>query len=52
MAEVKGRAGHDAAAQGEHQAVRHKFERLKRSGEERWNVLAAGLEVAWNELSA
>jgi hypothetical protein len=41
-----------AAAQGEHQAVRHEFERLKRSGAERWSALAAGLEVSWNDLSA
>jgi hypothetical protein len=41
-----------AAAQGEHQAVRHAFERLKKSGAERWNALAAGLEVAWDELTA
>ncbi len=41
-----------AAAQGEHQAVRHAFERLKKSGEERWNALAAGLEVAWKGLTA
>jgi len=41
-----------AAAQGEHQAVRHKFERLKSSGEECWNAHAVGLEVAWKELTA
>ena len=41
-----------AAAQGEHQAVRHAFEKLKKSGEERWNALAADVELAWNELSA
>jgi len=41
-----------AAAQGEHQAVRHEFERLKESGEERWNALAVGVEVAWKELTA
>jgi hypothetical protein len=41
-----------AAAQGQHQAVRHEFERLKKSGEERWNALAAGLEVSWTDLTA
>jgi hypothetical protein len=41
-----------AAAQGKHQAVRHKFEKLKSSGEKPWNALAAGLEVAWTELTA
>lgn len=41
-----------AAAQGKHQAVRHAFEKLKKSAEERWNMLAAGLDVAWNELTA
>lgn len=41
-----------AAAQGQHQAVRHAFEKLKKSGEERWNTLAAGLDVAWNDLAA
>jgi hypothetical protein len=41
-----------AAAQGEQQSVRHAFEKLKKSGEQRWNMLAADLEVAWNELTA
>jgi hypothetical protein len=41
-----------AAAQGEQQSVRHAFEKLKKSGEEHWNMLAAGLDVAWNELTA
>jgi hypothetical protein len=41
-----------AAAQGKHQAVRHKFEKLKSSGDEPWNGLAAGVEVAWTELTA
>ena len=41
-----------AAAQGEQQSVRHAFEKLKKSGEERWNALAADVELAWNELSA
>jgi hypothetical protein len=41
-----------AAAQGQHQAVRHGFETLKNSGEARWNALAAGLEVAWKDLTA
>jgi hypothetical protein len=41
-----------AAAQGQQQAVHHEFERLKKSGEERWDALAAGVEVAWNELTA
>jgi hypothetical protein len=41
-----------AAAQGEQQSVRHAFEKLKKSGEERWKMLAAGLDVAWNELTA
>ncbi len=39
-------------AQGEHQAVRHKFETLKKSRKHRWNALAAGLEVAWKELTS
>jgi len=41
-----------ATAQGEQQAVRHRLERLKSSGGERWNALAAGLEIAWKELTA
>ena len=41
-----------AAAQGAQQAVRYEFEKLKKSGEERWNALAAGLEVAWKDLTA
>jgi hypothetical protein len=41
-----------AAAQGEQQSVRHSFENLKKSGEERWDALAAGLDVAWKELTA
>ena len=41
-----------AAAQGEQQSVRHAFEKLKKSGEERWNALVADVELAWNELSA
>lgn len=41
-----------AAAQGQQQAVRQKFEGLKRSGEERWCALAAGLDVAWKDLTA
>jgi hypothetical protein len=43
---------HLAVAQGKHQAVRHDFEKLKKSGEERWNALAAGLEVSWKDLTA
>ena len=43
---------HLAAAQGEQQAVRHKFEGLKKCGEERWYALSAGLEIAWKELTA
>jgi len=39
------------AAKGEHQAVRHRFEGLKRSSKERWSAVAAGLESAWNELT-
>jgi hypothetical protein len=41
-----------ATAQGAQQAVRHEFEKLKKSGEERWDALAAGLEVAWKDLTA
>jgi len=41
-----------AAAQGAHQAVRHEFEKLKKSGEERWDAVAACLEVAWKDLTA
>jgi hypothetical protein len=41
-----------AAAQGKHRAVHHDFDELKKSGEERWNALAAGLEVAWKDLTA
>jgi hypothetical protein len=41
-----------AAAQGEQQSVRNAFEKLKKSGEERWNMLAAGVDVAWNALTA
>jgi hypothetical protein len=41
-----------AAAQRAHGAVRHEFEGLKKSGEERWTALAAGVEDAWNELTA
>ena len=40
------------AAQLAHQSVRNKFERLKKSGADRWSALAAGLEVAWGELTA
>jgi len=39
-------------SQGEQQAVRHKFEGLKKCGEERWYALSAGLEIAWKELTA
>jgi hypothetical protein len=41
-----------ASAQGAHQAVRHEFEKLKKSGEERWNALTAGVDFAWNELTS
>ena len=41
-----------AAAQGEQQSVRHAFEKLKKSGEERWNGLAGLLDMAWIELTA
>ena len=41
-----------AAAQGAQQAVRYEFEKLKKSGEERWDAVAAGLEVAWKDLTA
>jgi hypothetical protein len=41
-----------AAAQGKHQSVHHDFDELKKSGEERWTALAAGLEVAWKDLTA
>jgi len=41
-----------AAAQRAQRAVRHQFEALKRSGEERWTGLAAGVEMSWNELTA
>jgi hypothetical protein len=40
------------AAQGEQQAVRHKFEGLKKSGKDRWTALAAGVEGAWKELTS
>ena len=41
-----------AAAQGKQQSVRHSFENLKKSREERWDALAAGLDMAWKELTA
>ena len=40
------------AAQRAHRSVRNRFEGLKKSGADRWSALAAGLEVAWRELSA
>jgi len=40
------------AAHRAHRSVRNKFEGLKKSGADRWSALAAGLEVAWGELTA
>ena len=40
------------AAQRAHRSVRNKFDGLKKSGEDRWSALAAGLEIAWEELTA